>query len=184
MTNQIEKTHWLQNPNKNYLGHWDLPNGEDVILTIKSAAWEEVKNPITRTSEAKRVIRFEENAEWIKPFICNEVNAQSILKSTGQKFMEDCQSFKIKLGVGRTKIKGEEIDCLRVRIVAQNLLASDKISEEEVTQLCSALEKAGKPIGEFCKAMRIVSVKDLPSAKFKACLDRLNQISKENANHN
>ena len=39
------KTHWLQNPNKNYLGHWDLPNGKDLVLTIKSAAWEEVENP-------------------------------------------------------------------------------------------------------------------------------------------
>ena len=39
------KTHWLQSPNKNYLGHWDLPEGKDLILTIESAQWEEVKNP-------------------------------------------------------------------------------------------------------------------------------------------
>jgi len=38
-------THWLQNPNKNYLGHWDLPNGQDFVLTIASAQWEIVKDP-------------------------------------------------------------------------------------------------------------------------------------------
>lgn len=184
MTNQIEKTHWLQNPNKNYLGHWDLPNGEDVILTIDSAAWEKVKNPITTSSEAKRVIRFKESADWIKPFICNEINAQSILKSTGQKFMEDCQNFKIKLGVGRTKIKGEEIDCLRVRIVAQNLLASDKITQEEAKNLEILLEAAKKDKIEFCKAMKIQGLGALPKAKLDACIKRLNQIILENANNN
>ena len=51
------KTHWLQSPNKNYLGHWDLPEKEDLILTIESAKWEEVKNPIINVSESKRVIR-------------------------------------------------------------------------------------------------------------------------------
>ncbi len=56
----MNKTHWLQSPNKNYLGHWDLPNSKDVVLTIKSANWESVKNPLTNTTTDKRVIRFED----------------------------------------------------------------------------------------------------------------------------
>lgn len=108
------KTHWLQNPNKNYLGHWDLPNGEEMTVTIKSAKWEEVKNPIINVTEAKRVIRFEEK---IKPFICNQTNANSILKSTGIKFMEDAGGLKIKLYIGSIKERqtGDFIDCLRVK---------------------------------------------------------------------
>ena len=43
MTKENIKTHWLYSPNKNYLGHQDLPNGEDVVLTIASANWETVK---------------------------------------------------------------------------------------------------------------------------------------------
>ena len=110
------KTHWLQSPNKNYLGHWDFPNGKDMILTIESAKWEEVKNPIINTSEAKRVVRFKED---VKPFICNQTNAQSILKSIGIKFMEDSAGHKIQLYVGihkdtRTK---ENIDCIRIKNV-------------------------------------------------------------------
>ena len=122
MSNTTEKTHWLQNPNKNYLGHWDLPGGDDVILEIESAKWEEVKNPVINKSEAKRVIRFREKVfqdteKTVKPFICNEINAQTILKATREKFMEDCVGKKIKISIGRTKIKGEEIDCLRVKNV-------------------------------------------------------------------
>lgn len=110
----MEKTHWLQSPNKNYLGHWDLPGGNDIVVTIKSASWEEVKNPITGKSKAERVIRFEEP---IKPMICNQTNAQSILNSIGVKFMEDSAGKKIQLFVDsivdkRTK---DEIDCIRVR---------------------------------------------------------------------
>jgi len=110
------KTHWLQNPNKNYLGHWDLPNGEDLILTIESAKWEEVKNPIINVSEAKRVIRFKEK---VKPLICNQTNAQSILKATGTKFMEDSEGEKIQLFVTsiRDNKTKEEIDCIRIRSI-------------------------------------------------------------------
>lgn len=108
------KTHWLQSPNKNYLGHWDLPENEDLTLTIKSAKWEEVKNPIINRSEAKRVIRFEEN---YKPLICNQTNAQSIIKSTGVKFMEDSKGCRIQLHIGKHKdrVTKEDVDCIRVR---------------------------------------------------------------------
>lgn len=110
----MEKTHWLQNPNKNYLGHWDLPESGTLILTIKSANWEEVKNPIINTSEAKRVVRFQED---VKPLICNETNAKSISKATGVKYMEDSGGFKIELyrhNIIDRKTK-ENIDCIRVR---------------------------------------------------------------------
>ena len=110
-----EKTHWLQSPNKNYLGHWDLPENDDLILTIKSAKWEEVKNPIINKKEAKRVIRFYDKG--IKPFICNQGNAQSILESTGIKHMEDSEGSKIALyiGVHLDRVSKENVDCIRVR---------------------------------------------------------------------
>jgi len=112
---ETKKTHWLQNPNKNYLGHWDLPNGNDLTLTIKSAKWEDVKNPITNKSESKRVVRFKEKGT--KPMICNQTNSVSITKATGVKFMEDSNDKKITLFVATiidNKTK-ENIDCIRIR---------------------------------------------------------------------
>lgn len=109
-----QKTHWLQNPNKNYIGHWDLPGGADLTLTISSAKWEEVKNPVINTVEAKRVVRFKED---VKPLICNQTNAQSILNATGVKFMEDSGGCKITLFVGSTKDNRtrQQVDCVRIR---------------------------------------------------------------------
>lgn len=114
------KTHWLQNPNKNYLGHWDLPDGKDLVLTIDTAKWEDVKNPINNKTEKKRVIRFKEK---VKPFICNQTNAASILKSTGMKFMEESTGQKIQLYIGSIvdKITKENIDCIRIRQIKPEL---------------------------------------------------------------
>ncbi len=108
----MNKTHWLQNPNKNYLGHQDLPNGEDITVTIKSAAWEIVENPKKGTKEEKRVVRFVED---VKPFICNETNAASIMTLTGCKFMEDTIGKRLTFFISQTKVKKEIVDCLRIR---------------------------------------------------------------------
>ena len=114
-----DKTHWLQNPNKNYLGHWDLPETGEMMVTIKSAQWEEVENPVLSTKqkkhvEAKRVIRFEED---IKPLICNQTNAQSVITVTGINFMEDSPGQMICLYVGKhyDKFAKQEIDCVRIK---------------------------------------------------------------------
>lgn len=111
MEQEKTKTHWLQSPNKNYLGHWDLPE-DGITLTIKSAKWESVTNPVTNQSDAKRVIRFVED---YKPMICNQTNAQSILKATGVKFMEDSNECSISLYTGQTKYMGEFVDCIRIK---------------------------------------------------------------------
>lgn len=112
----MNKTHWLHNPNKNYLWHQDLPNGDDLIVTIKSAQWEVVENPKLHTKEEKRVVRFEEDG--VKPFICNETNAATIVKVTWCKFMEETSGKQIVFFVSQTKVKWQTVDCLRIRDVA------------------------------------------------------------------
>lgn len=109
MTN---KTHWLKNPNKNYLGHWDLPNN-DLILTIKSAGWEDVKDPTRNTTELKRVVHFDGN---IKPLICNETNAQAIYKSTGIRYLEDSNGARIALFIGEAHDRKNKITVEAVRV--------------------------------------------------------------------
>lgn len=175
----MSKTHWLQNPNKNYLGHWDLPNGQDVVLTIKSAGWEEVRNPIINTKEAKRVIRFTENNSWIKPFICNEINAQMILRSTGEKFMEDCVSKRVKIGVGNVKVKGEAVDCLRVRNVQQSALEPTKINESQVKEIQELVNKTDKSAQDICKAYKVDGLKDLRLSSFASIVKNLKGMVKE-----
>lgn len=135
-----KKTHWLQNPNKNYLGHQDLPNGDDIIVTIKSAHWEDVKDPTKWTTESKRVVRFEEK---VKPFICNETNAEMIMKVTWAKFMEDSSWKKIQFYVSQTKVKKEMVDCLRVREFAPEDNFSNKEAIDKLNA-CKTLDELQK----------------------------------------
>jgi len=179
MKNEVqkqEKTHWLQNPNKNYLGHWDLPGGKPVILTITSVKWEEVKNPIINKSDSKRVIRFKETDKWVKPMICNQINSQTIMKSTGEKYMEDSVGKRIKIAVSQTKVKGEEVDCLRIVNVPQSHLEDKIINQDQFKALEVLLEKANKNKIEFCGAMGIDSVAELPAVKLVGVMKRLNEI--------
>ena len=180
MTEQT-KTHWLQNPNKNYLGHWDLPEGRDVILTIKSAQWEEVKNPIINTSEAKRVIRFEEPK--IKPFICNETNSQSILRSTKQAYMEDCQGLKIKLYLSQVNVKGEKVDCLRIREIAQSEMQPKHVTEEQRKEILELIEKSVKTAQEICEIMNVGSIAEIPLVKYNKLVQRLKELEKKDGNN-
>jgi len=172
-----EKTHWLQNPNKNYLGHWDLPSGQDVILTIKSAGWEEVKNPIINTKEAKRVIKFVEENKWIKPFICNEINAQTILKSIGEKFMEDCLNKRIKIGVGNVKVKGEAVDCLRVRNIKQADLEPTKINDKQIKEIQALIDKTDKSASDICGAYKVESLKELKLSSYNFIVQKLKEMA-------
>jgi hypothetical protein len=174
-----ELTHWLKNPNKNYLGHQDLPNGEDVTLTISTAKWEVVKDP-RGSQDSKRVIRFKETSKWIKPFICNETNAKMLSKVTNEKYMENCEGKKIRLTIRTIKVKGSPTECLRVKDVASSLLDIDSISKDELTVLLKQLELANKPHSEFCKAMNIKSISELPKNKFNMCINRLKELSNGN----
>lgn len=150
------KTHWLQSPNKNYLGHWDLPDGNDLILTIESAKWEEVKNPIINTVEAKRVVRFKED---VKPFICNQGNAQSILKATGVKFMDDSKGQRIQLYVGihkDTRSK-ENIDCIRIRPIKPVLTKPELTPKHERWNEAKTAIKEGKKDG----VLKVFTISDV-----------------------
>lgn len=174
------KTHWLSSPNKNYLGHWDLPNGNPVVLTIKSASWEEVKNPVLNTKDVKRVIRFLESDLWVKPFICNETNAKTIFKTIGSDFMEDSTGKKIKLCISKVMIKREEVNCLRVQNSSQSELDYTAITEEQSKLLLEAIILADMNPDQINSAYKISSISELPSNKFEQCMKRLEYKKNEN----
>ena len=61
---------------KNFLGSWDIPDGEDLILTIETVERNEVKND--RGSEQKLTLHF---AEDYKPLIMNATNCDRIAET-------------------------------------------------------------------------------------------------------
>ena len=180
MNKEKKLTHWLKSPNKNYIGHQDLPNGEDVTLTIATAKWEVVKDPDRKSQDSKRVIRFKETDKWIKPFICNETNAKMLSKVTNERYMENCEGKKIRLTIRTINVKGLPAECLRVKDTPSSSLAIESISNEQLTILIEHLKTANKPHPDFCKAMSIKSISELPKNKFDMCISRLKELSNGN----
>ena len=174
--------HWLYNPNKKFLGHHDLPNGKDVILTIASVTNELVKNPRLKDDpgKAQMIIKFSEKTKWIKPFICNVTNIKMIMKITGNKKAIDSIGKKIKIGVSQTMVKQEEVDCLRVRNVKfDKLTNTDTITEEQRLQIEEWAGKANKSIIDICKSMKIDAIPNLLASKFQGTVDRLKELASE-----
>ncbi len=172
----VEKTHWKSNPNKKYLGHWDLPNGEDVILTIESAKIETILNPKEKTSEKKTVIRFKENHKWIKPWICNITNLAVIAETTEQKYLEDWTGFRVKLSVKSVRTKTGMEDAIRVKNVPQSELQDKVISAAEIKALNKKLTEAKKDKETVCRALGVSSIDQIPSHKYKSVINRLTEI--------
>lgn len=68
--------HWKKVFNYKYLGSWDIEDGKDLVLTIKSMAVESVTNPQGVASDCL-VAHFVENK---KPMILNKVNNKMMQK--------------------------------------------------------------------------------------------------------
>lgn len=120
-------THWKQLVNPNYLGVYSLPNGKDIILTIDKVVRELVTSEGGKKEECT-VIHFKEKQ---KPMILNRTNSKMITKLYGTPYIEEWSGHKIKIGASTTKLKGENVECLRIRDEQQGitlpiLLVTDK----------------------------------------------------------
>jgi hypothetical protein len=79
-----------------------------------------------------------------------------------------------------TALLGLEEDDDDGKIAAQESKKASKINNKQLDELEDLLDKANKDKIEFCKAMKIDSLSDLPSIRYKGVVDRLNQMIKEN----
>lgn len=102
---------------KNYLGSWDVPDGEDLILTIDHAARDDVKNE--RGSERKLTIHFVED---YKPMILNATNSKAITAAHGSSKVEDWAGKKIAIYTTKVTAFGGTTDALRIRTTAPKVV--------------------------------------------------------------
>lgn len=122
---------------KNFLGAWDLPDKDDLVLTIDHAARDDVQND--RGTERKLTIHFKERD--FKPMICNTTNATAISTAYGSKNVEAWENKKIALYKAKINAFGKEQECIRVREYPPK---SDEIYCEECGELVTDKEVDGK----------------------------------------
>lgn len=96
---------------KNYLGSWDVPDGEDLVLTIDHCEQNDVQNE--RGTEKKLVLHFKENG--YKPMILNTVNSEAIAEAYGSRRVESWEGKAISIHTEKVKAFGALKDALRIR---------------------------------------------------------------------
>lgn len=112
MTKQEEKTHWKKQFNYNYLGAYSIPEGKDVVVTIKEWKKEMVVEAGTGAKKECLVCYF---TDADKPMILNKTNCKIIEKLYGSPYLEDWGGKKITLFAQSVKAYGEYTDALRIR---------------------------------------------------------------------
>jgi hypothetical protein len=106
-----EKTHWKKFMNPDYFGSWSIPEGKDLILTMDHIQMEKVTGPGGR-EEQLPVLHFKDD---VKPLVLNVTNSRQIESLYGTPYVEDWGGKKIQVFTSTTKLKGEEVDCVRIR---------------------------------------------------------------------
>ena len=136
---------------KNFLGSWDIPDGEDLILTIETVERNEVKND--RGSEQKLTLHF---AEDYKPLIMNATNCDRITKAYGSPKVEDWVGKRIALTTEKVPAFGSVKDAVRIRPYPP------KVTEAFCDECGQKIERHGE--------YSVNKIVQLSKAKYKKCL--------------
>lgn len=150
------KTHYKKLRNTNYLGSWDLTNG-DKVVKIKKVSNVEVFNPSDNAKEECVVAELYNE----KPLILNSTNLKSIEKALGSPYIEDWVGKEIQLYTKKVKAFGDIVDAIRVRetkpkeaakILCENcggeIYAANKMSPEDLAVYTQT--KYGKKLCAKC----------------------------------
>jgi hypothetical protein len=137
---------------KNYLGSWDVPDGEDLVLTIDHVEQNDVKNE--RGSERKLTIHFAERG--YKPMILNTTNAKRIGKVAGSNKVENWENLRIAIYTEKVTAFGGTTDALRIR----------EYAPRETEAFCDECGQKITRHGEYS----VNKIVQLSKAKYKKCL--------------
>jgi len=104
-----KKTHWKKLVNPDYIGAYSLNPGEDLTVTIRSVGRQMVAQAGGKKEECTV-------AQLVgqKPLILNATNSKTISKLYGP-YIEDWAGKQITLYASMTQLKGEPVECLRIR---------------------------------------------------------------------
>lgn len=122
---------------KPYLGHWDVPEDGDLVLTIDRIYEEEIRNQ--HGTEIKPVMYFREAG--VKPMIVNKTNNDSITRLHGKRTKSNNWSGK-KIALYEAK-EPKSADGLALR-VRDYLPKQDELYCEECGELITDREIDGK----------------------------------------
>lgn len=141
-----EKTHWKKEFNYDFLGSYSLPDGKDVILTIKSTKRETVTGTNGKKEECFTCYFIEAD----KPMILNRTNCKTITNLAGSPYIEDWVGLRIQLGIDNVNAFGETVEALRVRkIKVPPATKIDYTAQIEQLRSCDTLSELQSVYNSF-----------------------------------
>ena len=151
---------------KNFLGSWDIPDDDDLILTIASVEQNEVQNQ--QGKEIKLTLHFVED---YKPLIMNATNCDRINSAYGSPKVEDWVGKRIALTTEKVPAFGSVKDAVRIRPFAP------KVTEA----ICEECGQVIKPVKNGGKEYSVSKIVTLSTDKYgKAmCWDCCTEKAKE-----
>lgn len=78
---------------KTYLGHWDVPEDGDLVVTIDHFEKNEIKSGPSAAAEKKHICYFRD----AKPMVVNKTNLKLLAKATGSDKFEDWEGKTVAL---------------------------------------------------------------------------------------
>ena len=155
----MEKTHWKKEFNYDYMGSYSLPDGKDIILTIKETKKEKVTGPGGKKEDCF-VCYFVESD---KPMILNRTNCKTIEKVFKAPFIEDWPGLRIQLGIDTVSAFGESVEALRIRNVKPAPAVKVDYTEQHlILKSCTTLAELQKAYTAFTReqAAATINTKD------------------------
>lgn len=106
------KTDYRSMFDRNYVAHFDLPDGQDLDVTIKQVTGGEL-TAIGGRKQKKPILHFQEE---VKPLALNKTNGKTIATLYGNH-VEDWKGRRITLfqSVTRDPSGGDDVPCIRIR---------------------------------------------------------------------
>jgi hypothetical protein len=103
-------THWKKAFNKDYLGSWDLEEGQTVNTIVKKVIVKEVTDPQGAKSNCNVAI-----LDGLKPMILNVTACKQMQRFAKSKHIENWNNIPITIYVDTVKAFGEMVEALRIK---------------------------------------------------------------------
>ena len=161
---ETEKHHWKKQFNYDYMGSYSLPDGKDIILTIKETRKEKVTGPGGKKEDCF-VCYFVESD---KPMILNRTNCKTIEKVFKAPFIEDWPGLRIQLGIDTVSAFGESVEALRIRNVKPAPAVKVDYTEQHlILKSCTTLAELQKAYTAFTREQATATLNTKDEMKIK-----------------
>lgn len=155
------KTHWRSVKPSPYLAAVDL-DGKDMVVTIECVHVGEVEGEKGRKDDCRIATLSHNGVDMEKQLLLNVTNCKSLQKLTGTNYLEEWNKQRVTLYVTQTKLKGETVDGIRIRLTRPPEPAPPKFTAQqkaEAGRIAAEIVALGQPATDRLAKIRIETEK-------------------------